>query len=129
MTCVVDASVVAEVLLGTRTGRVCAARLGDRALVAPAHLGAEVASVIRGLCLGGHLEEEAGLRALVELPLLGIEQLPTDGLLVDAFRARQNLSAYDALYVALARRLAVPLLTLDARMAAAAPDCAELVTG
>lgn len=44
-----------------------------------------------------------------------------------AWELRQNLTAYDASYVALAELLAVPLVTLDARVArATGPQCAVL---
>lgn len=126
MTLVIDASAVAEVLLGTVRGRAVAARLAEQRLVAPGHLGVEVASVLRGWVLGGHLTAEEGLRALHEYGELGVEVLPTDSLLIDAWGLRNNLSAYDAVYVALARALECPLLTLDERLAKAAPDCAIL---
>ena len=44
---------------------------------------------------------------------------PHDVLLAGSWRLRANLSAYDAAYVALAEALEEPLLTLDARLAAA----------
>ena len=64
MTLVVDASVVAEVLLGTERGRRAAPLLGEHLLIAPDHLTAEVASVVRGWSLGGHIaDDEASWQA------------------------------------------------------------------
>lgn len=123
MTLVVDASVVAEILLSTGPGTHAASAVRDEALVAPDHLTAEVASAIRGWALGGHIGEAEGVRACEEYRELGIVHLPTAHLMADAFALRHNLSAYDALYVALARALGCRLLTLDARLAGAAPDC------
>lgn len=124
MTLVVDASVVAEVLLGTERGRRASALLGNEDLTAPNHLSAEVLSVLRGWCRGGHLSEERALRAIEEFGLMDVEQLDMTGSLTDVFALRHNLSAYDAFYVVLARALECRLLTYDARLARAASDCA-----
>lgn len=124
MTAVVDASVVAEILLGTSRGARAAALLGEHDLIAPAHLTAEVASVVRGWSLGGHISDERALLALAEFEQLGVEQVDMTDLLGEMFALRHNLTAYDALYVVLARVLGARLVTLDSRLAAAAPDCA-----
>lgn len=126
MTLVVDASVVAEVLLATPRGVRAVPALEEHDLVAPQHLTVEVASVLRGWALGGHLSDERALTAFEEFEHLGVEQVGMPGLLPAVFALRHNLTAYDAMYVVLARALGCPLLTLDARLAAAAPDCARL---
>lgn len=126
MTLVVDASVVAEVLLGTERGRAAIPLIGDHALVAPQLIAAEVVSVLRGWSLGGHLSEGRALLALEEFRELSIEQIDMTELMPDVFALRHNFSAYDAMYVVLARKLGMTLLTLDARLATAAPDCAQI---
>lgn len=126
MTLAVDASVVAEILLRTARGAAAAAMIGDHALLAPQHLTAEVASVVRGWSLGGHLTEEQASRAFEEFELLGVEQMPMMSLLPAVHALRHNLTAYDAMYVVLARAAGCRLLTLDARLAASAQDCAVL---
>lgn len=126
MTLVVDASVVAEILLGTSRGAHAAALLGDHDLIAPHHLTAEVASVLRGWSLGGRLSEEQALLAFDEFEQFGIDQVEMTGLLPDVFALRHNLTAYDAMYVVLARAAGCSVLTLDGRLAAAAPDCVLL---
>lgn len=126
MTLVVDASAVAEILFGTAAGRRASALLDGHTLLAPQHLTAEVASVIRGWSLSRQITEEQALRAFVEFEALDIEQLPTMSMLPAVHALRHNLSAYDAMYVVLARAARCSLLTLDARLAAAAPDCALL---
>lgn len=126
MTLVVDASAVAEILLGTAAGRRAAALLDRHELFAPQHLTAEFASVIRGWSLSQRITDEQALRAFREFEELGIEQLPTLPMLPAAYALRHNVSAYDAMYVVLARAARCQLLTLDARLAAAAPDCALL---
>ena len=55
---------------------------------------------------------------------LGLTRLAVDGLTSRIWSLRHNLSAYDASYVALAEALDCPLLTADARLAAAPrPSC------
>lgn len=116
MTLVVDASVVAEVLLGTSRGLRAAEMWGSHQLVAPDHLTVEVASVIRGWSLGGHLSDEQAVRALAELAELDIECLDMAGMVEEVWALRHNLTAYDAMYVALAGALNTTVLTLDAKL-------------
>lgn len=47
-------------------------------------------------------------------------------LLPEVHALRQDISAYDAMYVVLARAARCSMLTLDARLAASASDCAVL---
>lgn len=124
MSLVVDASAIAELLLGTAPGHRVAERLDRAHLIAPAHLPAEITSVIRGWTLGGHLSETEARTALREYADLGIQLVPVEELMAPAWELRHNLSAYDALYVALARSVDAPLLTLDRRLTATAPDVA-----
>lgn len=126
MTLVVDASVVAEVLLGTSRGAYAVPHLEGHDLIAPQHLTAEVASVVRGWSLGGHLTEDDALRAFREFQQLGVEQVPMIDRLPAVWGLRHSLTAYDAMYVVLARVIGCRLLTLDARLATAAPDCANV---
>ena len=100
-------------LLGTRRGGRAAALLGDHALLAPQHLTADAASVFRGLSLGGHITEEQALRGFEELVQLGVEQVPMIDLLPEVWAQRHNMTAYDAMYVFLARLVGCRLLTLD----------------
>ena len=124
---VVDASAVAEILLGTAKGRVAASLLGDQVLIAPQHLSVGVMSVLRGWSLSGRLTEEEALTAITAFRALGIELVPMDDLLPEVWRLRHNISAYDAFYVVLARACHCQLLTLDTRLASNAPDCAMSV--
>lgn len=125
----VDASAVAEILLGTSRGAVAAGELGDHALIAPSHLDVEVVSVVRGWTLGRRIGEERALLALEEFGELGIETVDLRDHLSAVFALRHNVSAYDAMYVVLARAAGCRVLTLDGRLAAAAPDCAYVPDG
>lgn len=126
MTLVVDASAVAEILFGTEAGRRAAVLVDGHELLAPQHLTAEVASVIRGWSLSQQITDEEAFRAFREFDEFGIEQMPMMSLLPAVYALRHNVSADDAMYVVLARAAQCSLLTLDARLAAAAPDCAVL---
>lgn len=118
---VADASAVAEVLLRKQTAEAIEARLfaSGLALHVPHLLDVEVAHVIRGHAAGGEIAPERGhelMRDLVEMPM---QRHPHDWLLPRAWELRRNLTAYDAMYVALAEALDAPLLTRDKRLAAA----------
>ncbi|WP_344486036.1 type II toxin-antitoxin system VapC family toxin [Glycomyces endophyticus] len=59
---------------------------------------------------------------------LGIELVEPDQTALDrAWQLRQNLSFYDALYVALAEQTSTPLLTTDARIAASGTARCEIL--
>ena len=126
MTLVLDASAVAEILFGTESGRRAAGLIDGQELLAPQHLTAEVTSVIRGWSLSEQITEEQALRAFREFEMLGVEEIPMMSMLPAVYALRHDLSANDAMYVVLARAAQCRLLTLDARLAAAAPDCAVL---
>lgn len=77
------------------------------------------ASVLRRLVLAGQLPEGHALQALATANQLGLRRHPSRSLWSRAWELRTNLSAYDALYVALAEQRNAPLLTADARLARA----------
>lgn len=121
---VIDASVASELVMGTARSRAARNHLGDEVLVGPQHLGIEVASVVRGWSLGGRISDERATQALVDFGSLGVIHIDVTRMLVEGWRLRHNLSAYDALYVVLARALGTTLLTFDEKLVRAAPDCA-----
>jgi predicted nucleic acid-binding protein len=118
---VVDASALLEVLLGTATGARIEDRLlsQDESLHAPHLLDVEVAQVLRRYAAAGDLAPERGLEALVDLADFPIHRYPHDVLLPRIWELRQNVTAYDAAYLALAEALAAPLVTCDTRLKAA----------
>ncbi|TDD70458.1 PIN domain-containing protein [Jiangella aurantiaca] len=112
---IVDASVVAEALRDHTSGYMSVLMTGEAA--APAHVDAEVLSVLRGLVRGGHLKGE-DLPAYVEaLATAPIDRLDVPVLLSTAVTMFDNLSAYDALYVAAAMHHDARLATRDRGMA------------
>lgn len=89
---------------------------------APHLIDAETGNVLRRHELRGDITEPEARSALAAGRVLIQHRYPHVGPLADlAWTWRANLSFYDALYVALAARLGVPLLTADARLTRA-PD-------
>ncbi len=119
---VVDASALIEVLLRTSASPAVERRLfaSRQTLHAPHLLDVEVAQVIRRYVASGDIEAERGRTALTDLVQFPIRRYPHDVLLPRIWELRNNISAYDAAYVALAEALDAPLLTRDRRLAAAA---------
>ena len=124
---VIDASVLVDALLVAGPARV---RLASDNLQAPELIDAELLSVLRRLVLADKLQDSHALQALATADRLGLRRHPSRSLWPRAWELRSNLSAYDALYVALAEQLNAPLLTADARLARAAGlRCPVVVVG
>lgn len=116
---VIDASVLVEYLGAGDREAVARERIREarNELWAPHLAEIEVGHALRSKVLAGTLRASAAstaLRDLTELPLL---RVPHTSLLQRAWELRSNVSFYDAIYLALAERLGVPLVTLDARLA------------
>jgi len=116
---VVDASVVAEVLIGSGKGQAAQPALRAHDVHAPELLYVEVVSVLRGWLRGGLVTQARAEQALQDLRLFPVHSWPHAGLTARMWQLRNNVSAYDAAYVALAETLGFPLLTTDARLARA----------
>ena len=118
---VLDASALVELLLGTRLGRAVVTRIADPELgLHTPHLAdVEVAQAVRRLVRGGELEATAAAEALEELTALDLERHSHEPLLSRVWALRDNLTAYDAVYVALAEALGATLVTCDSRLASA----------
>jgi predicted nucleic acid-binding protein len=116
---VVDASALLEVLLNTSAAAGIANRLfaDDETLHAPHLLDLEIAQVLRRYTAAGEMDPRRGQQALDDLADLPLVRYPHDLFLPRIWELRDNLTAYDAAYVALAEALAAPLLTRDAALA------------
>lgn len=117
---VVDASAVLEALLRTPAAASVERRMFEPAqtLHAPHLLDVEVAQVVRRYAGNGEINAERGRMALADLADLPLHRYPHDFLLHRVWDLRNNFTAYDAMYVALAEALDAPLLTRDKRLAA-----------
>jgi predicted nucleic acid-binding protein len=122
---VVDASVLAPALADDGPGGDKArARLRRQALVAPELVDLETTSIIRRQLLAGRLDARRARLALTDLVELPLRRAPHRPLLARCWELRQNVSVYDAAYVAIAELLDAVLLTADARLAnASGPRC------
>lgn len=118
---VVDTSALIEVLLRTSGAASVEARLfaTGETLHAPHLIDVETTQVIRRYAAGGEIDGVRGQAALDDLTDFPLRRYPHDFLLSRVWALRHNLTAYDAVYVALAEALDATLLTRDRRLAAA----------
>jgi predicted nucleic acid-binding protein len=118
---VLDASALVELLLGTAPGRAIAEHIADPevSLHVPHLADVEVAQTLRRYVREGELEAVAAGEALLDLRALDVERHSHEPLLDRVWALRDNLTAYDAVYVALAEALDATLLTCDGRLARA----------
>jgi predicted nucleic acid-binding protein len=125
---VVDASALLETLLQTAAAEAVEARLfaTHETLHAPHLLDIEVAQVIRRYAGSGEIDGERGREALVDLGDFPLRRYPHGFLLQRVWELRNNLTAYDAVYVALAEALDAPLLTRDRRLTTSAGHQARI---
>lgn len=111
---VVDASIVASALADDGSdGEQIRARLAGEQLFAPELLDLEVASVWRRAARSGKLPERRADQALADLAALPLVRAPHRPLMGRIWELRENLTTYDAAYVALAEALESSLLTAD----------------
>lgn len=119
---VVDASAILELLLRTPAGVDVEERLfsNGATICAPHLLDLEVVQVLRRYAGAWQVTVARCRMALADLADLPLHRYPHDILLPRVWELRGNLTAYDAVYLALAEALDASLLTLDRRLAAAA---------
>ncbi len=123
---VVDASILANAL-GDDEDDGDAARSELRAagdLAAPDLVDVETVAVLRRRWLARTISDERFDAAVTDLQRWDFERVPTLRLVRRAYELRANVTAYDAMYVALAEALGCELLTADQRLAGATgPRC------
>ena len=119
---VVDASTVLDGLLDPASHTDIAIWLSGSAepLAAPDLIDVEVMSVLRRWERLTEITGSRARQALDDLGVLPIIRYPARAVLDRAWKLRDNLTAYDAQYVALAQVLPAELLTTDDRVADAA---------
>ena len=124
---VVDCAAVVDALTAVAGTDDLRARLAAEELHAPSLLDFEIVSALRGLTLAGHLSAARAQDLLTDFDDLPIQRWPSaNALRRRAFQLRDNVSAYDAAYVALAEALDCTLLTRDARLARSSGHSARI---
>lgn len=118
---VLDASALLELLLQTPLGIRVEARLfrNEEELHSPHLVDVEVTQGLRRLVRGGEVSPDRAAEALADLADLDLHRHAHLDLLNRAWRLRENVSAYDAMYVALAEALEAPIVTCDTPLARA----------
>ena len=112
---VVDASAVLELLLQTSVGARVEARLfrDDDELHAPHVLDVEIVQGLRRLVRSGEVASSRAGEAIADLLDLDLHRHAHLDLLSRAWKLRDNLSAYDAMYVVLAESIDGTVVTCD----------------
>ena len=130
MTLVVDASMVVAALVDSGTdGRWAEALLADDSLAAPHLLLVEAANILRRSAASGVISAEQASMAHADLLDLRVELFPYAPFAARIWELRENVTCYDAWYVAVAETFNAPLVTLDARLAnAPGPRCRFMVS-
>jgi predicted nucleic acid-binding protein len=116
---VVDAAAVVDFLIDEGSaGKWVRSRMeADVSVHTPHLLDLEVAAAMRNMVVRGALPADRGKVALLDLADLPLTRYPATRLLGRIWQLRDNLTAYDAAYVALAEALGTPLVTTDRRLA------------
>jgi predicted nucleic acid-binding protein len=115
---VADASVIAEALVddGAKGDRFRLRLRGER-LSAPHLVDVEVVSALRRQSAAGLLDARRAALALTDLQELPLRRFPHTPLMARCWELRNNLTVYDASYVALAELFEITLVTADQRLA------------
>ena len=113
---VVDASALLEVLLQTALGSRVEARLfrGRDEFHAPHLADVEVTQGLRRLVRSGEVSHDRATEAIADLTDFDLHRHRHPDLLRRAWKLRENVTAYDAMYIALAEALDAPIVTCDA---------------
>jgi predicted nucleic acid-binding protein len=115
---VLDASALLELVLSTSAGKQLAQRLDSprESLHAPHITDLEILNALRRELRAGRIDAVRATNALHFLANLDLERHSHEPMIRRIWELKDNLSAYDAAYVALAEILDCPLLTADARL-------------
>ena len=127
---VVDASALVDAVLHPGAiGEGARGLIGSARCHAPHLIDAEVGSVLRRLVLRSELRPEMAETRLRQAgDLIDVRHEMGGAVALAAWRLRDDVTFYDALYVALAAALRRPLLTSDQRLAASARRHCEVIT-
>jgi predicted nucleic acid-binding protein len=118
---VLDASALLEFLLQTPLGTRVEARLfqDEDEFHSPHLVDVEVTQGLRRLVRMGEVSAHRAAEAIADLAGLDLHRHAHVDLLTRAWKLRENVTAYDAMYVALAEALDATVITCDAPLAKA----------
>lgn len=125
---VCDSSVIVSLLLQDEVGEWLAGELDGVAIHAPDLVMYEAANVIRRHQLSGAVSKDHAELAFWDLFDLPIGLFPFESVAARAWELRENVTMYDAPYVALAEMIDTTLVTLDKKLAGASGIRCEVVT-
>lgn len=125
---VFDSSAVLDFLLDAEAAPAVRDLLEAGEGAAPDVLAFEVLAVLRRATIRAKLDDERAARAVDDLGSLQLELFASMPLRHRAWSLRENLTAADALFVALAEALDEPLATKDRSLARAVAEHAEIET-
>jgi predicted nucleic acid-binding protein len=116
---VVDASALLEFLLQTPLGTKVEARLfrDEDEFHVPHLADVEVTQGLRRLVRAGDVSPGRAADAIADLADLDLHRHPHIDLVTRAWKLRENVTAYDAMYIALAEALEASIVTCDAPLA------------
>ena len=125
MTAVVDASLLVAALVDSgREGKWAESVIASGSLVGPELVLVEASNILRRLEGAGKISRLEATSAHRDLLRLDIELFPFTPFADRIWALRNNLTSYDAWYVALAEALDCPLVTIDRKLTrASGPRC------
>jgi predicted nucleic acid-binding protein len=124
---VVDTSAILDAIAAREAAPGLVARLSeDGDLHAPHLIDVEILHALRRMTMRGEISDDRAADARSDFADTAIVRYPHEPLSDRMWELRQNLTAYDAAFVALAESLAVPLITCDGRLASANDHRAQI---
>ena len=125
---VLDSSALVEWLLQRPKSAAVDKHLSTvRSVHAPYLIDIEVLHALRQLVRGGVVSPSRAMEAIEDFRNFRIRRYPHSDFIDRIWSLRDNLTAYDAVYVALAEELDAPLVTCDGKMAAAPGNRANIL--
>jgi len=118
---VLDASALVELILSTPAGQLVRERIADpaEALHVPHLADIEVTQALRRYVRKSAIDADTAAAALDDYRALDLQRHAHEPLLERVWELRDNLSSYDAVYIALAEVMDTIVLTMDARLSRA----------
>lgn len=126
MTLVIDSGLVVAALVDSgQVGTWADHLLATDDLAAPHLMPVEVANVLRRAAMAGEISVDTAALAHADLLSLRVELFAYEPFATRVWELREDVTAYDGWYIALAESLGAKLATLDLRLTkATGPRCA-----